>query len=382
MFTTRGHVPVSGPSRLLERLCAHLADHDIGVVLANDAAQIVLGAAHGDVRVAGAGLEATVSAPDLGALRALRAAIASHVREFAPPGAEAVMIWDGDGAGEAPPPDFRLLTVMGIEALTPHMRRIHFHGEGLEHFDTLEALHVRLFIPPPGVRAPAWPLMDENGRLVEQPADRRPAIRKYTIRSIDAGAGDLAIDFVLHDEAGPGAAFAARARAGDVIGVAGPGGRGLRRAERYVFLADETGLPAVARMLEALPDDASGLVMAEVADAAGIQPLKAPAGVAVTWLCRDGQGGSPLVDAFETLAWPEDGPDVYLWAACEYGAARLIRSRARERLRARRDQHLIVSYWRDGMAEEQHASHKLQELGREQQLAAADAIPSPAPARA
>ncbi|GHE66093.1 hypothetical protein GCM10019059_27240 [Camelimonas fluminis] len=372
MFTTRGHVPVSGPSRLLARVCAHLADHGVSVALANDAAQIVLGAAHGCVRVAGVGLEAMVSAPDLGALRALRAAIASHVLEFAPPGVEVVMTWEGDGAGEAPPPDFRLLTVMGTQTLTPHMRRIHFHGEDLGHFDTLDALHVRLFIPPPGVAAPAWPLMDVNGRLVEQPADRRPAIRKYTIRSIDTGAGDLAIDFVLHDDAGPGAAFAATARPGDVIGVAGPGGRGLRQAERYVFLTDETGLPAVARMLEALPDDASGLVMAEVADTAGRQPLKAPAGVTVTWLYRGGQNASRLADAFETLAWPEDGPGVYLWAACEHAAARLIRASARARLRSGRDQHLIVSYWRNGMAEEQHASHKLQE-----QKGAAAADPAP-----
>ncbi len=373
MFTTRSHVAVPDPSRLLERLCAHLADHDVSVAVADDAARVVLGRARGTVRVAGAGLEATVSAPDLAALRALRATIASHVLEFAPSGTAPVISWEGDGCGEGPPPDFRLLTVVGTQTLTPHMRRIHFRGEGLGHLDTLEALHVRLFLPPPGVGEPAWPVMDENGRLLEQPAERRPAIRKYTIRSINVDAGDLAIDFVLHDDAGPGAAFAATARPGDVIGVAGPGGRGLRQAERYVFLTDETGLPAVARMLEALPETASGLVLAEVADAADVQPLKAPDDVTVRWLCRNARGGAPLVEAFGALVWPENGPGVYLWAACEHEAASLIRAGARTRLRAGRDQHLIVSYWRAGMAEEQHARRKL--ATREAQVAAGAANP-------
>lgn len=361
MFTTHGHTAVSGPSALLERLCAHLAEHDIAVVVGNGAAQITLGGAQADISVTDGGLAATIVAPDLAGLRTLRAAVASHIEEFAEKGPAPLIAWRGDGAGVSAPPDFRLLTVARTEIITPHMRRIHFFGEQLGRFDSLEALHVRLFIPPDGVEAPAWPLADENGRLLEQPADRKPAIRKYTIRAIDVAAGTLAIDFVLHDDAGPGSAFAARARRGDVIGMAGPGGRGLRPAGRYIFLTDETGLPAVGRMLAALPASAMGHVIAEVASVAEEQTLEAPEGVSVTWLHRGADGATELPAAFETLSWPEDGVEAYVWAACEHEAVRRIRSLAKARLRSGRDQHLIVSYWRAGLAEEQHAARKQEE---------------------
>jgi NADPH-dependent ferric siderophore reductase len=123
----------------------------------------------------------------------------------------------------------------------------------LARYDTLEALHVRLFVPPPGLSEPAWPMIGADGLLQAPPEGQRPAIRKYTIREIDVAAGTLAIDFVLHDDAGPGSAFAASVQIGDRIGMAGPGGRGLKQAERYLFVADETGLPALARMLAHLP---------------------------------------------------------------------------------------------------------------------------------
>jgi NADPH-dependent ferric siderophore reductase len=276
------------------------------------------------------------------------------------------MRWIGDGSGPALPADFRVLTVTGVETITPHMRRIRFRGENLARFDALEALHVRLFIPPEGLAEPIWPMIGEDGLLMQAPAETRPVVRKYTIREIDAGAGTLAIDFVLHDDAGPGSAFALRAQAGDRIGMAGPGGRGLKPAERHVFLADETGLPAVARMLENLPAEAVGQVFLEVADAAEEQPLRHPEGIAVTWLHRKGAapGSLPLLQqAFAALEWPAEGPPTYLWAAAEHAAFKTIRAASRSKLRPERDQNLVVSYWRNGASEDQHVAAKKAEAG-------------------
>lgn len=259
------------------------------------------------------------------------------------------------------PPNFRILTVTETQQLTPHFKRIQFRGEDLGRYDSLEALHVRLFLPPTDLAEPVWPMLDAEGLIQQPPPELRPVVRKYTIRQIDVASGTLSIDFVLHDEAGPGSAFAAGARPGDRIGMAGPGGRGFRAAARYVFLCDETGLPAVARMLENLPQDSQGVAVIEVEDRAEEQALACPAGIEIRWIHRAGRlqdRPSPLQEAFDLLQWEEDGADTYLWVACEHECFRHVRAAARERLRVDRDHHLIVSYWRAGLSEEQHVAEK------------------------
>ena len=358
MFVTRARIALPDPAAVVAPLCAHMVEHEASVETGPGEARIALDGAAATLTSGAAELGVRVEASELAALRAMRFAIASHVVEFAPAGAQIQIRWEGDGAGPSPLPDFRILAVTAVETLTPHMRRIHFSGEDLGRYDTLEALHVRLFFPPAEPAEPIWPMLGEDGLPIVPPAEKRPAIRKYTIRSIDAAAGTVAIDFVLHDDAGPGSAFANRAQPGDRIGMAGPGGRGLRSAGRYVFLADATGLPAVGRMLAALPTDAAGLAIIEVDGSAEEQALVTPAGLMLRWLHRPKGAPSRLAEAFETLDWPADGPDTYLWAAMEHAAFLRVRAGARERLRRDFDRHLIVSYWRDGMAEEQHMAEK------------------------
>lgn len=367
MLATSIRIPLADPEAVLNPLCAHFVEHEAIVITEGGETVIRLDAAEARLVLSAAALDVTVKAPDAVALQAMKRAIASHVVEFAPQGAVPRFLWNGDGVGPVLPADFRILTVTSIETITPCMRRIRFRGENLARFDRLDALHVRLFIPPVGLAEPAWPMIGEDGLLVLPPLEARPSIRKYTIREIDEVAGTLAFDFVLHDDAGPGSAFASRAKAGDRIGMAGPGGRGLQTAKRYVFLADETGLPAVARMLAALPAEAVGQVFLEVADDREEQVLRAPAGIIITWLHRDSAAaGSPplLQKAFAKLDWPADGPDAFLWAAMEHGAFREIRAAARGKLRPGRDQHLIVSYWRRGAAEEEHAAAKKAEASK------------------
>jgi NADPH-dependent ferric siderophore reductase len=354
-------IALAEPEAVLNPLCVHLLDHDAQIRREPGETVIVLGAGQARLRAGEGLLAVAVEAPDLASLQELKRAIASHVVEFAPAGETPAIVWVGDGQAPSLPPDFRVLTVTATEQLSPHMKRIHFSGESVARYASLEALHVRLFFPPAELAEPVWPMLGTDGLLQLPAPEQRPAIRKYTIRQIDVAAGTLAIDFVLHDDAGPGSAFAARARAGDRIGMAGPGGRGLKSAERYVFICDETGLPAVARMLEALPDNAQGLALIEVADRNEELPLAAPAGVLIRWLHRDARrpgGPSLLLEEFDDLAWDADEPGVYLWSATEHDVFRHIRSAARERLRVDHDQHLVVSYWRDGVSEDQHAAEK------------------------
>ncbi|MCU4181370.1 siderophore-interacting protein [Bosea sp. BH3] len=367
MLATRTQIALAYPQSVLRPLCEHLAEHEAVITEEEGVTLILLDGAKARLDLLPAALDVVVEAPDVSALQAMKRAIASHVVEFAPKDEAPQIRWSGDGTGPALPPDFRVLTVAGVETITPHMRRIHFRGENLARFEQTEALHVRLFIPPEGLAEPAWPMIGEDGLLVMPPPEERPVVRKYTIRKIDSAASTVALDFVLHEDAGPGSAFAMRAKAGDRIGMAGPGGRGLKPAERYVFLADETGIPAVARMLEKLSAEALGEVFIEVADASEEQRLPHPPGISITWLHRgEAEPGSlPLLqDVFARLEWPADGPSVYLWAAMEHAAFREIRAGARAKLRPERDQHLVVSYWRRGVAEEEHAAAKKAEMAK------------------
>jgi NADPH-dependent ferric siderophore reductase len=360
-LVTQARILLADPKTVVDPLCDHLLEHDAKVSRQDGATHITLGPCRAFLRVDEGYLLVRAEAPDLAGLREVKLTIASHVVEFAVGDTAPIIEWTGDGVGVSLPPNFRVLTVAGVEDLTPHMRRITFCGEELARFDGLEALHVRLFLPPPGPAEPAWPMLGENGLLLLPPEDKRPAVRKYTIREIDVAAGRVAIDFVLHDDAGPGSAFATRAQPGDRIGMAGPGGRGLREAEWYVFMADETALPAVGRMLENLPSDARGAVFVEVGGADDEQELVAPAGIEIRWLHRNGAGAGTttlLQDAFDAIEWPRDDIKIYLWAAMEHSAFKAVRAAARERLRSGRDDHLIVSYWRRGVSEEQHAREK------------------------
>lgn len=338
-------VAARDPGALLARVGDHLADH--GTVLAAEADRRLIGFPFGAVGLAlrGGMLVLSASAAEMEGLLTARASLASHILEFAE-GEALDIAWSGDGAEVMAPPNYRELLVTATEAVTPRMRRIHFAAEDLGRFSAISAIHVRLAFPVEEGPIPQ-PILGQDGLPGWPKGGPEPVWRKYTIRAIDVAKGTLAVDFVLHDHAGPGSAWAARAKAGDRIGMAGPGGRGLAEAGFHVFLADETGLPAVARMLEALPPETEGHAVIEIADAGERQPLRHPPGVSLLWLMRDEAGTPSLVAAAKALDLPAR-PDIHVWAAAEFEEFRALRKHVRGTLGLSAAQHLVVSYWRRG----------------------------------
>lgn len=264
--------------------------------------------------------------------------------------------WTGASAGLTLLPKLAVLTVGCITDITPHMRRIRFTGDRLERFDGMGNLHVKLALPPEDGGEPVWPQLDGNGRLIWPADERRPIIRKYTIRAIDPAAGTVDIDFVRHADAGPGAEFAENARPGQVIGMIGPGGLGAPPADWYLLAGDETALPAIGRILENLDPVAQGVALIEVADADEIQPLRHPPGVELRWLLRAGaEAGTTtlLIDAVRGVPFPEGGSTVFAWAGCEFEAFKAIRRYLRADRKLGKSEHLAVTYWRRGQREEE-----------------------------
>lgn len=242
----------------------------------------------------------------------------------------------------------RRLAVLRTEPVTPGMRRVVLGGEELAGI--ADGCNIKLLMPRDAETPFCLPLKGPDGRAAYAPGEVPPVIRTYSVRRIDRAAGELHIDFVLH---GPGIAssWAQRARPGDPIGFAGPGGPSLRPADFYLIAGDQTALPAISAMLEALPPTARGQVFIEVPEAAERQDLAHPPGIALTWLL-----GGGLAEAVESFPWPEG--EVFAWIAAESTPTRRLRAHVREGRGLDRRHHLAVGYWKRGMSEtDYHDKH-------------------------
>lgn len=355
-LVANARVPLAEPDRLIVLVADHLQGHGARIVEAGRGETVLeFEFCRGVLRSEADALLLRAEAPDSSFLQEIKSDLAEHVEEFArlPPGSIA---WDGDAGSAATPPNFRLITVAEVRAITPHMRRVRFAGETLTRFASSQNLHCKLLIPPDG-HEPEWPRLDRHGRFVWPTGPGRPAIRKYTIRAIRPEAGSLDIDFVLHEDAGPGSAWAARAKVGDVIGMVGPGGRSVAEAASYLLAGDETALPAIARLLETLPTRTRGVALIEVANASEQQKIDNRTAIDIRWLHRDDApaGAALLADAVRRIDLTAFGEPSYVWAAGEFETFRSIRNYLRNDRGLKAGEYLVVSYWRKGVSDDKAA---------------------------
>ena len=188
------------------------------------------------------------------------------------------------------PPTNRV-TVTGVARLTPNMRRLTFEGDTLKTMNApLPAQWLKVVLP--GAAGAAG------------------ANRAYTVRRFYQGWGAMEVDFVLHGDTGPASAWARRAEVGDVVHLGAPrGGHRLNPDARWrLFAGDETALPAIASILDALPDDnVPTRVVVEVPTLDDAQPLRRSALTEIQWLAREGTHSRPgalLADTISGLSLP------------------------------------------------------------------------------
>lgn len=232
----------------------------------------------------------------------------------------------------------RELEVLRVTDVTPGMRRVTLTGEQLGPCRTPEGVEqqafvstgfdddVRLFFCYPGENEPVLPTIKATGGL-SFPRDREILARAYTVRRFDTEAGEVDVDFVTHG-IGVASTWAHRATPGQRLHVAGPSVcAGLPEgADWLLVVGDDTALPAIARLLEMLPEDARAQVFIEIGERSHRQELRELPGVEVTWIERDGaEPGDQtlLLDAVRAAEWWPG--QVFAWLAGEQSAVRDLR---------------------------------------------------------
>ncbi|MFB7620411.1 siderophore-interacting protein [Kitasatospora sp. NPDC056181] len=229
--------------------------------------------------------------------------------------------------------------VVGVERITPRMARITFEAESLaESVGRAPDQQVKLCFPRAGQEEPVLPAQDDDPMSWYQaylaiPEAERPWMRSFTLRRRRPGTRVLEVDFVLHGDAGPASAWAARALPGDRLGMVGPSdlyarpeplGAAVAGADWVLLVGDETALPAVGTLLEALPAGTPAVAFLEVADAAERQSFDTRADLTVHWLHRDGVApGERLTEAVRSAGLPGGTP--FAWLAGEASAVRALR---------------------------------------------------------
>jgi NADPH-dependent ferric siderophore reductase len=190
-----------------------------------------------------------------------------------------------------------------------HLRRTSQFQAHVTELASLSPRMRRITLAAPDLAEVSWPLGCDIAIVLAGP-DGRELRRRYTVRSV---TGDLlVIDAVLHGH-GPGSDWAAGLRPGDPVTFFGPRGEiEPADADPLLALTDESGLPAIGALAEALGNRPI-TVLAEIADEAERYPL--PPNADVRWLPRnDRPAGSVelLADAVARLDWPSGRGYAYL----------------------------------------------------------------------
>jgi NADPH-dependent ferric siderophore reductase len=224
--------------------------------------------------------------------------------------------------------------VASAATLTPHMQRLWLTAAELDGFSYLPGQDVMVLVATDG---------------------SKPVRRRYTIRHFDRAARTITIDVVLHGD-GPGERWVRSVRPGDRIEGIGPRGKIFPdpAADWHLFMGDESALPAIQAMAEALPGDADATLVLEIPEPADEQDVLVAARTRVSWLHRLGTpAGDPAAltaEAAEVELPPGNGRAYLL------GEARVVLA-MREVLASRglpEQQMSPKAYWGRGRANAGH----------------------------
>jgi NADPH-dependent ferric siderophore reductase len=245
------------------------------------------------------------------------------------------------------PPRFRRVEVRRVEARSPRLQRVTLAGPELGGLAIEQpAASVRLLLPSSADAELVLPVWNGNEFLLAD--GQRPVIRTLTPRRLNADALELDLEVVVHGR-GAASEWAQRATPGDTAAISGPG-RGYaidREAPGFLLAGDETAIPAISQLLEALPPDIPTQVRMEVAYPDARLELSGHPLATVEW--RDLPSGASPGDALVAAVRDADiAIGTRVWAAGEAASVQRIRRYLFEERGLPRAETSVRGYWQRG----------------------------------
>lgn len=250
-------------------------------------------------------------------------------------------------------------TVIGRRQISPDLVRLSmnspaFVGKELQFTDHYIKL---LFVPEEADYS--WPF-DIAQIRAEQPRNKLPITRTYTLINLDSETGDFDVDFVNHGDSGLAGPWARVAEVGDKLGFLGPGGAWGPAAEyeHFVLAGDESAAPAISAGLKHLPEGTTATAYIEIEAEDRKFELPTREGVEIHWVLRDGATyGTELSHAVREAGIPEGKKTSWFI----HGVAEMIKELRRflfVESEVPKKNVSISGYWRIGMTEDQWQSSK------------------------
>lgn len=227
------------------------------------------------------------------------------------------------------------------------MVRVRLVGAELEGFVVdAPAASVRLLLPLPGADELVMPTWRGNEFLL--PDGTRPAIRTLTPLPVPDDPLALDVAVVLHGR-GVASRWAESVAPGAAAAVSGPG-RGYaldRDAAAFLLAGDESALPAIGQLLDALPPTADVQVHVEIAEFDGRLELPGHPRAEVEW--HDLPPGAPPGDALVAAVGAADITEgTRVWVAGEAAAVQRIRRHLFDERGLPRRAATVRGYWKHG----------------------------------
>jgi NADPH-dependent ferric siderophore reductase len=216
---------------------------------------------------------------------------------------------------------------MRIEDVTPRLRRVVLSGQDLHDFDS-----------------------DRPGQWVKLFFGDDPRGRAFTIRRWNRERREMTVDFVSHGH-GLAGAWVQSAKPGDTVRLAGPRSDFRHIPAKPLFLfGDETALPAISAIVEAMPAGERALVVIETKDATAQHAIPSQANIHWVWLSTKAshRPGSLLAAYAPAITLSPESDQ--LWIACESDGAKRLRS-AFAALGFTRETMHASGYWKKGASE-------------------------------
>lgn len=174
--------------------------------------------------------------------------------------------------------------------------------------------------------------------------------RGYTIAEYQPDTGEFAVDFVLHEPAGPASAWALRVEGGETVEVTSFGSKNFAVTDDpnalpagYLLIGDSASIPAINTILAAVPHHvAIELYLEQHHPDDLLIPLTRHPLARVHWVPRTSE--SSFAEALEARDWS----DWYAWAGPESASLKHIRARLKDEFGFPKSDVYAQAYWVHG----------------------------------